>query len=90
MNIRRDILEKYNTGQVYISPAAISYIDDRIRDKYLCRMPMSALIRYYILHLNDAPTDRCYDCVVPSDDVVIRIDNPINEELEWLSMEYTL
>ncbi len=90
MDVRKDILEKHSTGQIYISPASIHYADGKIRQQYWCEMSIVELLRYYMLHLNNPPTSRCYDCCADPNEGIIRIDDPTDEEMSWLSTEFRL
>jgi len=90
MDIRKIILEKHNTGQIYIFPGARDYFDSKIRTEWWCEMSISELLRYYTLHLKNPPTDRCYHHCADPNEGIIYIDDPTDEEMEWLSLEIKL
>ena len=90
MDVRKKILEKYNTGQRYTFPGAIDYNSGKIPAAYWCEMSIVELLRYYTLHLYGAPTYRCYECCADPTEKVIRINEPADEEMDWLGVEVSL
>ena len=87
----KELHKKYSTGIRYISPAAIEYPDGKLRSSYICRGPFGKILREYIDHLSNTPTDRCRQ-IPSSDDGAIRTgwDDKLditNEELEWAFIE---
>lgn len=91
MITNKELLDKYNTGRVYISPAAVEYPDGRIRTHYYCSGTAKEVLRDLMSHLLFPPTERCYK--LPKVEYgVLRPGNweMTDKEMEWLWVEYKL
>ena len=91
MVTHKELYDKYSTGAQHISPAAVEYSDGYFRSSYICRAPFGKILREYIDHLSNPPTDRCRQ-IPSSDDGVIRTgwDDKMDithEEIEWAFIE---
>jgi hypothetical protein len=83
----RELYDKYSTGVRHTSPAAVEYPDGAFRSHYICRGSFGKILREYIDHLSNPPTDRCRQ-ISSSDDGVIRSDMDLtDEELGWAFVE---
>jgi len=99
MNIRKKILEIHSTGIIYFYPGAINYASDNPPScPYWCELSMGSLIKYYAIHVNNPPTERCYHGCTDTNGGSISIPTPkgekqvrmTEEEIDWMSLEHTL
>jgi hypothetical protein len=92
MPTQKELFDKYGTNNVYISPAAVSYADSRMRTSYYCEAKFKDLSKDYTDHILFPPTQQCSCLPRACDDGVIRAGGfSINdEEIEWLGVEYKL
>jgi len=85
------LFERYSTGHLYVSPAAIDYFDSKIRTFYHCEAEFGDLLRDYTEHLLFPPTNKCFDFPKSTDGVIrdggMEMDD---EEKEWLMIESKL
>lgn len=85
------LFERYSTGRLYISPAAVDYFDSKIRTFYHCEAEFGDLLRDYTEHLLFPPTNKCFAFPKSADGVIrdggILMDD---EEKEWLMVESKL
>lgn len=85
------LFDRYSTGHIYVSGAAIDYFDDKIRTSYYCEAEFGELLRDYIEHLLFPPSDLCFDFPKSTDGIIrdggMSMDD---EEKEWLMVEYKL
>lgn len=92
MKTNNDLIKKYSTGQVYISPGGIDYDDNRLRTHYYCEGKPDQLIGDYLDHMSRPVSQRCSKLPKFSEDGVLRpagIDIT-EEEIKWLEIEYKL
>jgi len=85
------LFDKYSTGGVFVSPAAVDYFDDTIRTHYYCEAEFGELLRDYMEHLLFPPTNKCFDFPRSTDSIIRDGGMSMNdEEIEWLMIEYKL
>jgi len=88
----KELLDKYNTGRVYISPATMDWFDTKIRTFYYCLGTVKQIARDLIEHLLFPPTERCYRLPKVDYDGILRPKGweMTDEEKEWLFIEHKL
>jgi len=85
------LFEKYSTGHIHASPAAIDYFDSKIRTNYHCEAEFGELLRDYIGHLLFTPSDLCFDFPRSTDGIIRDGGMDMDDvEKEWLMVEYKL
>jgi len=92
MITEKELFNKYSTGSVYISPAAMDYDDSRLRTYYWCYGSFKEIMRELMIHLLFPPTDRCFKFPKIEYDGVLRPGNVemTEKEMGWLWVEYKL
>ena len=92
MITNKELLKKYNTGRVYISPAAMDWFDSKMRTFYYCSGTVEEVSRNLEDHLAFPPTERCYKLPKVDHYGILREGNwaMTSEEKEWLWVEYKL
>ena len=91
MITQRYLFDKYNTGTIYINPAAVEYEDAIIRSYYWCSGSAEDVLDDYNEHLSSISTDRCNEFKI-IDDGVLRCGDVhlVENEKEWLWVDYKL
>lgn len=87
------LFDKYSTGQIYVSPAAVDYADSELKAHYWCAGPIESVLEDYGRHLVTTPTLRCNSLpkIKVMDGCLRDLDNTLTtEEKDWLWLEYKL
>lgn len=85
------LFDKYSTGHIHVSGAAVNYFDSKIRTPHHCEAEFGELLRDYTEHLLSPPTNKCFDFPISTDGVIRDGGMSMNdEEMEWLMIEYKL
>ena len=85
------LFDKYSTGYIHASPAAVDYFDSKIRTHYYCEAEFGELLRDYMEHLLFPPSDLCFDFPRSIDGIIRDGGMEMDDvEKEWLMVEYKL
>jgi len=90
MLTRKELHSKYSEDVRYISPAAIHYSTSEIPEHFWCAGTVEDILGDYVKHMLNPPSGRCYTVIKSTDGVFRCAFEPEVEELEWLTIEYSL